>query len=72
MEKRICNGIADVYGGATVLKGMNANESALELRKMWDEFDEPAAIGADAVRFDQHVSVDAQISAFGVHCPRTR
>jgi hypothetical protein len=58
MEKPICAGIAEVWGGPTVFKGMNANEQGCELRKLWDSFDDPVAIGCDATRFDQHVNQD--------------
>jgi hypothetical protein len=68
MEKRICHGVADVYGGATILKGMNCVGTASALRSMWDDFDDPVGVGADAVRFDQHVSVEALSYEHSVYC----
>ncbi|APG76269.1 hypothetical protein 2 [Changjiang tombus-like virus 5] len=59
LEKRICRGIAEIWGGDTILKGKNAEQSAVSLRQMWDQFDEPVAVGIDATRFDQHVSYEA-------------
>jgi len=42
-----------------VMKGRNADESGEAFKEMWDEFDDPSAIGCDATRFDQSVSPDA-------------
>lgn len=58
LEKPLCKGIADVWGGSTVLKGMNPVGVAESLREMWDEFDDPVAIPTDATRFDQHVNTE--------------
>jgi len=58
IEKLVYRGIAKVWGGPTVLK-LNALEQGRELRAMWDSFNNPVAVGLDASRFDQHVSVDA-------------
>jgi hypothetical protein len=38
------------------MKGRNADQTGQVLREMWDSFDCPVAIGADASRFDQSVS----------------
>lgn len=56
LEKPLCKGIADVWGGSTVLKGLNPDGVANALREMWDEFEDPVAIPTDATRFDQHVN----------------
>lgn len=58
-EHNVYRAIADVWGGPTVMKGMNAVEQAQAIKDMWEEFPDPCAIGLDASRFDQHVSVDA-------------
>jgi len=58
LEKPLCKGIADVWGGSTVLKGLNPEGVACALREMWDEFDDPVAIPTDATRFDQHVNTE--------------
>lgn len=59
LERKICDGMTELWSGRTIMKGMNAEGVASALRDMWDEFDDPVAIPLDAVRFDQHVSVDA-------------
>lgn len=58
-EKELFRGFRRAFGYPVVLKGMNADGVALELRKSWDCFERPAAVGLDASRFDQHVSVPA-------------
>lgn len=42
-----------------VMKGLTVEEVAMHLRKKWNRFKNPVAVGIDASRFDQHVSVDA-------------
>lgn len=59
VEHNVYRAIAEVWGGPTVMKGYNAFGTGRELRAMWDEFAEPVAVGLDASRFDQHVSVEA-------------
>lgn len=59
LEKVLLSGVADVWGGKTVLKGMNPVQVADALRGMWGEFADPVAIPIDATRFDQHVSTQA-------------
>lgn len=59
VEHRIYGAIARVWGGPTVMKGYNAVEVAGHIRDMWDEFARPVAVGLDASRFDQHVSLPA-------------
>jgi len=44
---------------AVVMKGLTVEETAKQLRRKWDKFQCPVAIGLDASRFDQHVSADA-------------
>lgn len=61
-EHKFFKAINKAYGGrtkATVIKGMNADESAKVLRAKWDCFSKPIAIGLDASKFDMHVSVAA-------------
>lgn len=59
VEPKIFKSLAKLFGSTTVIKGMNAYESARVLRAKWDAFADPVAVGLDASRFDQHVSVDA-------------
>ncbi len=42
-----------------VYKGMNAHQQGDALRRLWDTFDDPVAVGTDAKRWDQHVSKEA-------------
>jgi hypothetical protein len=58
MEKPIFRGISAVFGGTTVMKGLNASERGLVLEEKWARFDRPYAIMLDASRFDQHCSRD--------------
>jgi len=59
IEKLIQRAVKRMYGGHTILKGMNPDESGTALRAMWDTFADPVAVGVDASRFDQHCSIDA-------------
>lgn len=60
VEERIFKSLAQLYEGKrTVFKGMNATDSGHAMRELWDSFQSPVAIGLDASRFDQHVSIDA-------------
>lgn len=59
IEERIFKAIANLYGHKTVFKGMNAMKQADLLIEKWNMFRNPVAIGADASRFDQHVSRQA-------------
>lgn len=56
MEKFIVKSFARIYGGPTIMKGLNANSKAEALRAMWNSFSSPVAVSIDAKRFDQHVS----------------
>lgn len=58
-EERMYKAIARVYGDKTVMKGMNARGVARHIVRKWNSFSKPVAVGLDASRFDQHVSVDA-------------
>lgn len=59
VEPKIFKSIARLFGSPTVIKGYNAYKSASILRAKWDRFSQPVAVGLDASRFDQHVSMDA-------------
>lgn len=58
-EKPLFKAIAKVFGHTTVYKGLDAYKSAASLRKAWESYSNPVAVGLDASRFDQHVSSDA-------------
>lgn len=59
IEHRIYSAIADIFGEPTVLKGYNAHQIGKIFEDKWNKYRRPVAIGLDASRFDQHVSVDA-------------
>lgn len=59
IEERMYKAIARVYGEKTVTKGLNARNVARLLHSKWISFRNPVALGLDAKRFDQHVSVSA-------------
>lgn len=46
-------------GDEVVMKGMTVEDVAMAMRKKWNKFTTPVAVGLDASRFDQHVSADA-------------
>ncbi len=60
IEERMFESLALLFEGErTVFKGMNAADSGRAMHKLWSKFRNPVAIGLDASRFDQHVSLDA-------------
>lgn len=42
-----------------VMKGLTVEEVGSQLRRKWDRYQNPVAVGLDASRFDQHVGVGA-------------
>lgn len=67
LEERLFKSLGKMFGTKTVLKGVNAQRSAELLREKWDMFRNPVAVGLDASRFDQHVSIDALRWEHGVY-----
>jgi hypothetical protein len=59
LEHRMFKSLDRLFGHPTVLKGYNAERSAIIMREKWDMYSDPVAVGLDASRFDQHVSLDA-------------
>lgn len=60
LEKKIFRAINKLFGPIpTIMKGYNAEDSGRLMRKKWDRFKDPIAVGLDASRFDQHVSKEA-------------
>jgi len=55
-EHMIYKAIDKAWGHRTVMKGLNADKRGRAIASIWASFDDPAAVGADASRFDQHVS----------------
>jgi len=58
LEHSIYHILDDMWGGPTVMKGLNSFQQGKAFADAWTEFSNPVAIMLDAVRFDQHVSVD--------------
>jgi len=58
-EHTVYDGYEKTFGYPVMLKGRNATQQATAFRESWDSFVDPVAVGLDASRFDQHVSVDA-------------
>jgi hypothetical protein len=48
-----------LFGEPTVFKGMNALNSGRAMRRKWNTFTHPVAVGIDAVKYDQHIHSDA-------------
>jgi hypothetical protein len=67
MEHRVFKSLGRLFGHTTVIKGMNALESARCLREKWEMFADPVAVGLDASRFDQHVSLEALRWEHGIY-----
>jgi hypothetical protein len=59
IEHKIYSAIGRMFDGPTVLKGYNASEMGSIFERKWRTFRNPVAVGLDASRFDQHVSVEA-------------
>lgn len=59
LEKLMFKSLSGLFNHPTVLKGYNAERSAQLLHEKWDMFRKPVAVGLDASRFDQHVSLEA-------------
>jgi len=59
LEHRLFKSLGGLFGHRTVIKGLNAARSAEVLKEKWDMFRDPVAVGLDASRFDQHVSLQA-------------
>lgn len=58
VEKPLFKIIDKIFGGPTVLKGYDCIGMGKALHDMWEQFDNPVAIGLDASRFDQHCSLE--------------
>jgi len=56
IEKKIYKIINTIFDDTVVYKGLNQTDRGDNLYRTWSKFNDPVAIGADASRFDQHVS----------------
>jgi len=59
IEKKLVSGINALFGETTIMKGLNATDSGIEMARCWNTYTNPVCVGLDASRFDQHMSVDA-------------
>lgn len=59
VEHHVYRAVDAMFGEPTIMKGYNARQVAGLMRSKWDRYKRPVALGLDASRFDQHVSVDA-------------
>lgn len=59
LEKALYGAIAAEQGYECIMKGYNLGDRARVMREHWDWCSRPAAVGLDASKFDQHVSVGA-------------
>lgn len=59
VEGMVYRAIKRVWDEVTVAKGLNAQQRGKLIHKKWTKFRVPVAVGLDAKRFDQHVSVAA-------------
>lgn len=57
LEHFLYRDIDSVFGRPTVMKGYNAYEQGAHFSREWARYKCPRALGLDASRFDQHVSV---------------
>lgn len=67
IEHSVYDAINEVFGSVVVCKGLNAEERGELISEKWSQFKDPVAIGADAKRFDQHVSVQALRWEHGIY-----
>lgn len=58
-EGMVYKAIGQMWGEVTVAKGLNAEQRGRLMERKWKRYRFPVAVGLDASRFDQHVSVDA-------------
>jgi len=59
LEHEIYKAIDNMFNSPTIMKGLNADQVGEIVHKKWSKFKNPCAIGIDAARFDQTVSVQA-------------
>lgn len=59
IEHTVYDIIASLFDGPTVMKGYNMVNRGQVIKDHWNSFVKPVAIGLDASRFDQHVSLAA-------------
>lgn len=69
IEHEMYQAIDAVYGSATIMKGYTAEQRAHVVRRHWDCFADPVAVGQDFSKFDQHISKSALAYEHGFYLP---
>lgn len=59
IEEKIFRSLGRLFGMKTVMKGLDALQTGRCMYEKWHRFRNPVAVGLDASRFDQHVSLQA-------------
>lgn len=59
LEHALYKAVAKVFEEVTITKGLNAEELGALCYEKWSKYRRPVAVGLDASRFDQHVSLAA-------------
>lgn len=59
VEHKVYDALNEMCGETVVFKGMNGEQRAAGIEEKWNRFTDPIAMGSDASRFDQHVSIPA-------------
>jgi len=57
LEHVLYQDVDRLFGGPTIMKGYNAFDQGRIVHNSWSQYYDPAAVGLDASRFDQHISV---------------
>jgi len=69
LEHPIYDAIDRMFGGRTVMKGLNAKLQGAAIAQAWNEFNDPVAISVDAARFDQHTRQEALMYEHSLYTP---
>lgn len=67
LEHFLYRDIDSVFGYPTVMKGYNAFQLGSFVAKAWSQYREPACLGLDASRFDQHITHPLLLWEHGVY-----
>lgn len=59
LEHKVYAAVAKIFKEPTILKGYNSLQTGQVFADKWGKYRNPVAVGLDASRFDQHVSVQA-------------
>lgn len=59
IEHRLYRAVDKIFGSKTIMKGYDCRQQGSILKRKWDRFRKPVAVGLDATKFDMHVSATA-------------